>query len=62
MPLEDVGQPTSSGELQGGIYKLYKIRRIHTEGKMWKRNFKINENKIENAHLSLRVKKADKNC
>ena len=28
---------------------------------MWKRNFKINENKIENAHISLRVKKADKN-
>ena len=46
---EDVGQPESSEVLQSGIYNLHKIRRIHTETKMRKRNFKADETIFENA-------------
>ena len=33
MALEGGGWSASSGKLPGGIYKLYKTRRIHTEEK-----------------------------
>ena len=44
-----MGQPESSEVLQSGIYNLHRIKRIHTETKIRKINFKVDETKFENA-------------
>ena len=44
-----MGQPECSEVLQSDIYNLHKIRRIHTETKMRKINFEVDETKFENA-------------
>ena len=44
-----MGQPECSEVLQSDIYNLHKIRSIHTETKMRKINFEVDETKFENA-------------